>query len=219
MKSLGITFVFLIALSGFSQEEKEKFLIEKGQWNLETDLNINLAERESSFGVDSENDTFSFEIQPKLGYFISDNLVLGLGLGYGYSNSEFMSANSESLITGTTNTFSITPYVKKFFPISQNLAIQLQAETRYSKSKTDNESQFNPDDSETRTILIGLRPGLAYRISDSILLQGNFGLLSYQNRKVEFDSQEGNISSEDKLSSFGLNLSSTNIFLGLSILL
>ena len=219
MKSLCIALVFLITISAFSQEENEKFLIEKGQWNLETDLNINFTERESSFGVESENDIFSFEIQPKLGYFINDNLVLGLGLGYGYSNSEFMSANSESLITGTTNTFSITPYVKKFFPITKNLAIQLQAETRYSNSKTDNESQFNPNDSESRTFLIGLRPGLAYRISDHFLLQGNFGLLSYQNRKVEFDSEEDNISSEDKSSSFGLNLSSTNIFFGLSILL
>jgi len=109
--------------------------------------------------------------------------------------------------------------VKKFFPITKNLAIQLQAETRYSNSKTDNESQFNPNDSESRTFLIGLRPGLAYRISDHFLLQGNFGLLSYQNRKVEFDSEEDNISSEDKSSSFGLNLSSTNIFFGLSILL
>ncbi len=225
MKKLLIICLTLSTTLVFCQDETEKFLIEKGTWNLETDLSLSFSDFENSNGPNLANnnrngDSFGFDISPKAGYFINDNLVLGLGLGYGYNKTETEDNSRQDFpLISESNSISFFPYVKKFFPIGNKFSLHLQGEARFSNFKNESKRDDSLTESESRVFLIGIRPGLSFKISDNFLIQSHIGLLSFQNRNTETDNSDDGNTLEYNSSTFGLNLTSSNISLGISILL
>ncbi|WP_178984632.1 porin family protein [Winogradskyella helgolandensis] len=202
----------------FSQEKNEDFLIEKGLWSIEGEFSIN------SINSDYPNDIgniaredFNFNIAPKVGYIISDNLILGLGIGYSYLKTEFENENSNDLNINDSKTNSIEffPYIKKFFPVSKKLALHLQGETRFTFRKNTFINYYNDERvNNSELLFIGIRPGISYNMSKNILLQANVGSLGYQHASSEVDDVE-----TEKSNSFGFNFNTSNLTFGLTILL
>lgn len=217
MKKSIIIMLCLFANIVFSQDENDTFLIEKGTWVVEGDFGLNFGNSNNVSGTTiSDNSGFSFNIAPKVGYFISDNLQLGLGLAYGYTKFDNSDGNSPNIneTTSKRNSYGIFPYLKKFFPVGKKLSFHLVAETRFEVFNTNFVGNDNFSESSSDVFSINLRPGINYRFTDHILMQANFGRLGYNYAKQELDDTTSRESND-----FGFNLSSSSLTFGIVVLL
>jgi hypothetical protein len=215
--------LFLILFTSISfgqdnQDDKEQFTIEKGTWSLEADFSINSGHNDffnETVVIDSKD--FSFGVSPKIGYAISENLILGLGFGYAYSKSENENENEQILRTtsSTSNFFAISPFVKKFFPVSEKIAFHLQGETRFTFGKNNFENSDNTErESRNESIFVGIRPGINLSLTKNILLQANFASFGYTYSSGETDGIQNS-----ETNSLSFNFGSSSFMFGMIILL
>ncbi|MGB1043167.1 MAG: outer membrane beta-barrel protein, partial [Tenacibaculum sp.] len=181
-KLLFISMIFVFGISN-GQEKKEKLTIKKGTWYLNgsTYLNSN-----DSFQENNENTSnqLNFNISPKIGYTIEDNLIIGIGLGYGYNESNYNDTN-----TGNNNSYSIFPYVKKHFSIGKNLTFSILGEINYTYSENNNNYYNNLSlesvNSTSNSYSIMIKPGITYFVSNKFALEANIGSLGYTRNSVK----------------------------------
>ncbi len=204
MKKLLLSTMLLALSFAHGQEKKEKLTIEKGTWY--TSANFSLGH--NSFELEGSPETskyFNFNLSPKIGYTINDNLIIGLGVGYGYSKSE---SGSE---IGKGNSYQIFPYVKKHFPLGKKLTISLQGEFNYSYSDYSSNINSIPYERSSNQYFIGIKPGITYFLNKNIALEANIGSLGYSKTNQD----ENNLPDRES-DSFQFNINSTDLMFGLS---
>ncbi len=224
MKKVLLLVTVLAAGSVFAQDSKdEKFEIEKGSWNLGGDLSFRFADSDESTQTRfSESENSSIAVFPNVGYAVGKNLITGLSLGYGYSKTESLNAQDgfeEFRGSGDRHTWTIAPYVRKFFPIGKKAAFYAQAEAGYSRSKAENEddnTNLTLNETTSKTYFFGLRPGLSYFVSNSLALETRLGFLGYTKTDVDFESDTGTPEGSASTDSIEFSLDSSNIFFGLT---
>ncbi|KAF2518521.1 porin family protein [Flavobacterium salilacus subsp. salilacus] len=154
------------------------------------------------FGSEKTGDfkATEFNFSPRAGYFVSDNIALGLALGYNNTkqDEEFGFGTAEV----TTNTFEIGAFGRYYFmPASQfSLFTQLGVNYGTTKSEIDNE-EFN----KANGFNVEFAPGISYFISEHFALEATFGVLSYTT--VEPDEDDADSTNTFQL---GLNMSDIN---------
>ena len=205
-KLLLITILFFngITIAQNADSEKEKITITKGTWSIGGQTSLNIFDNESNNNniTDSANGV-SFSLTPDVGYVIKNNLILGLGLGYGYSESE----NDNSGNSFYRNTFIVSPYIQKFYPINNKLFFTLRGELKYSRSNLKNySSSFNNSTSNRSNYFAGIRPGVSFFVSKKIALDATFGALGYSRDVSENPSNLSKYSRNNFI--FDLNASS-----------
>lgn len=206
LMTIAVTFFSMVANA---QTDSEKFIIEKGTWSLGGSFALGSAHT-SSERVDYPRDfkSFSINIRQDVGYFIAPNLQAGLQLGYGYSKNKY----EESVLTELKrSSFSIEPYLRKFFGLSSKFSVSLTGSPYYNFSQNDEYSdneQFGQLRSENYGV--NIRPGIFFMLSEKFSLNADFGRLYYSHFS---DSRDGEDS--EKSDQFGLSFSTDNIWLGL----
>ncbi len=146
-------------------------------------LNLNSNSLSTTSGTTTVNgdSQFKWNFAPEVGYYLSDNLAIGLSLGI-----ESSSVTSPISDTANSVTSSITWVVSPF--------------ARYSFAKTGNFSFFGEGNliigggssqvttgstilqgPATSTFGIGVQPGIFYDLSDKVSLIATLGGLSYSN--------------------------------------
>lgn len=129
-------------------------------------------------------------VTPDFGYFLSDNLAVGVALGYTHESNE------NGITQGTkvsTNAYGINPYARYFFHTSERLSLFLQPGVLYSTNKVG-------DADASHVFYAGIQPGLEYKLSDKFDFVGHIGNVGY------FD--YGNSTSAFE---FNLNMSTINL--------
>ncbi|MDR5590735.1 outer membrane beta-barrel protein [Christiangramia sp. SM2212] len=209
MKSFIALFaILLFSLISNAQEESETFLIEKDTWSLGGFLSIGGSNREDTDMTPyNDLDSFSFSIRPETGYFVSDNLALGLSLGYSYGRTKYN--GSELRDKSIRHNIMVSPYARKFFAISPKIAFTLMGSLEYSYDRFENIGDSDLDYTETNIYGVNLRPGFSYLLSDKFTIDANIGNIYYSYLDRLNDGREDMSSSN-----YGLNLSS-NIYLGI----
>jgi hypothetical protein len=213
MKKLLFITILLISNILIGQEERQKFKIYKGLWNIEGNISLDFGNTKNYEPIDYnlELKSFNFRFSPKLGYSINDNLIIGIGLGYHYYKSEgetYENFNNNRTING----YSFYPYLKKYIPIGKKLAFHIQGEARFSNDFYKSENRNTKF--KNNSIFIGLRPGISYNLSKEILFQANFGALGYYNGTTKTNDIITN-----KSNSFNFNFSSSELLFGLTVFL
>ncbi len=196
-------------LYGYSQEKKEKFAIPQGTWLTGGSLSFSTYNNKKN---NNDGTTNNIGFYPKLGYMINNNLELGVSLGYSYSNSEQDSYSYND----KRNDYSISPYIKRYFPIGKKLAFHSRFGAAYNKTETKREHKENTDNSKYHhnSFSINLRPGFTYSLTEKFVMYTNIGSLSYVN------GESGSTGSDDlKFNRFGFDLSTSDIQWGIIILL
>lgn len=172
--------MLLATTMGWSQEKEKKFLIKKGTWNVTGQIATNF--NKATFSNNSTTDEFRFNIIPSAGYFINDNLSLGLQVGYMYRKVENNVASPSNIREEISHSVSLSPYIKKYLPISKSLAFSLQGSVSYAYGNSKGTSNTgNIPGSYSYSFGAAIRPGISYFVSKSIALEANIGALSYQN--------------------------------------
>jgi hypothetical protein len=180
---------------------------EKGTWVFGGDLNFRTANYESfNPGDTSINKSNSLAIAVRTGYvFTKNNLEFGLGLSYNTSKINHSYDNSEF----KNNTSTISPYVRKYFPVNENFSFFLQGEVAF--SIVNSESDNNLTENEGKSIFIGIRPGFVYFVTKNIALNSTIGALGYGYFTNERDGMQ---TFEDN--NFTFSLASSNIMFGIA---
>jgi hypothetical protein len=180
---------------------------EKGTWVFGGDLNFRTANNESfNPGGTSIYKANGFAIAVRTGYvFTKNNLEFGLGLTYNtskindsYNNSEFKN-----------NTYTISPYVRKYFPVNENFSFFLQGEIAF--SSVNSESNNSLTENEGNSIFTGIRPGFVYFVTKNIALNSTIGALGYNYFTNERDGMKTLESNN-----FTFSLASSNIMFGIA---
>lgn len=174
----------------------------------------------------SENTTQqNFKIIPTAGIFVAPNLVVGTGLGYTYSKLNYTQALYSgpliSLIdyTGKTNAVTVTPFVRKYWTLSEKLYFfgQLQVPMEFGKLRQDAfvtdvyeptgyvSYQTLSNDRRHTAIGINVKPGLDYFLNKNWSVEATIGEFGYRSL-MHKDEDQLNI----KDYNFGLNLSAVS---------
>lgn len=149
-----------------------------------------------------------FTIAPRVGFFVSDNIALGLELGYVSTTSdvgEYDPFLGEYSYEVKNNTFAIGGFARYYSTPANDFSFFGQLSVAYASSKREVSLPGTTAD-KANGFNIGLAPGISYFISDNFALEATIGLLSYNTAKPDYEGAE----STDTFN-IGLNLNNINI--------
>lgn len=157
-----------------------------------------------SVGVGSQstgdNKSNSFNISPRVGYFLMDNIAVGAALGY-----ESGKTKSPGEPDFKQNEFSIGVFGRYYVTPATGFSLFGQLGLDYIHATSEWDVPGAPKNS-SNAFQIGLAPGVNYFVSSNFALEATFGILSFRTDSPD----EG-----DNTDNFNLGLNFTNINLGL----
>lgn len=137
----------------------------------------------------------TFSIAPTVGFFVSQNIALGLGLGF--SSSKITKEEGDDAFKTTTTT--IGAYGRYYFTPAAKFSVFGQLSVEYATTK------FNPSDLKVNGFGLGLSPGVNYFLNRNFAIEASWGALNYASAKADVDGAEASNDFE-----FGLNLDNIN---------
>jgi hypothetical protein len=221
-----VLFVLLLVfagLIGYSQTEKGTMFIGGGiNFSGNSDVNLDTVTRYDicSYGVN---------IHPDFGYFVKDNLAIGVMLNLGYSSSK--NSYDRKYPNTSNQTDNRTSYMvgagffgNYYIKISEHFDFLINGEVSFAyntsvlkRSTSDTSNQYNalyPEKTDNRgyTAGVSFSPGVVWFINPKLGIQASFGRLYYnysysKDHNVDFDNY-------DKSSNYGVSLNLSTLYFG-----
>ncbi|MDJ1501687.1 outer membrane beta-barrel protein [Xanthocytophaga agilis] len=155
MKKIFIAAIAMIsAMTATAQVEQGKLFI-NGQFGVSS----------KSYEANSNYKYSSFALTPSVGYFVSDQFAVGLGLGFTTTKNKYI--NNTNVVTETTPTVNVSPFVRYYIPTSGD-KFHFFAQSRLGfgfgkeKTKTEFANSTNTTESKVNTIDFSISPGFAF---------------------------------------------------------
>ena len=204
MKKLTLIAVLAFAGTGNAQTETVSTLpTAKGNWIIggSTNLGFNsnkVTQKSGDYSVDGQKN-FTFNVTPTVGYFVIDNLAVGLDLGYEVKKyDEYLGFEEKMKVTAST--FSVLPSATYYFKTDSKAFPYVGAGAGYAlnSSKTETIAPY-----KTNFFQLKAKAGLAYFITPSIAVDLAF---SYDQLSTKFN--ETQMIRENKVifKNFGANI-------------
>lgn len=147
------------------------------------------------FGTTSTGDLSEseFTIAPRVGFFVSDNIAIGVELGYVSSTSDV--ATFDPIIGETSyelknNTFAIGGFGRYYATPASDFSIFGQLSIAYATSKSEAADLDGSSEFKANGFNFGLAPGISYFVSDNLALEATFGVLGYTTLKPDYEGAE-----------------------------
>lgn len=151
----------------------------------------------------------NFNISPAVGYFIMDNIAVGLRIGYGSNKStqeNYLGVNGDERVDKNSN-FTVSPFARYYMEMGDKAGIFVDGAIDIGSGKTTTEittgGTTNSTEPTSSSFGVNIRPGVYWFVTDKIGLEGTFGSLGWNQNKTD---DGANPATETKASSFGLNL-------------
>jgi outer membrane protein len=186
MKKIVLSLAALFAITFANAQEETSG--GKGFSNGDMFLSGALGYSTTSTGDISES---QFRIAPRIGFFVSNNIALGLELGYITTTSDetYEGPFGPQIYQVENNTFAIGGFGRYYATPANDFSIFGQLSIAYASSKTEI-SIAGVDSYKATGFDFGLAPGLSYFVSDNLALEATFGILSYTTAKPDFEGAE-----------------------------
>ena len=163
-------------------------------------------------GVSSEKEadvTFSgFTFAPKAGYFVTNNIAIGLGLGFESSKED----NGVNRLN-KDNAFSVGAFGRYYFTPGSQFSIFGQLGFDITSTKSTEEVVIGPittiTEFKSNGFNVALAPGVNYFLSKHFAVEATWGILSYNTDKPD-------VAGADATNTFNLGLDLRSINLGLT---
>ncbi|WP_455674866.1 porin family protein [Phocaeicola sp.] len=133
--------------------------------------------------------TTTFKIMPEVGYELDENWSIGTVVGYEYNKTGDVKIN----------TLNIAPYARYSFLNSDLVRLFVDGGFGFSTSKVKGSDALNSWN-------VGLKPGLAIKLSDHFCLIAKYGFFGYKNSEIDNDGAS--------VKQFGLNLDTDELSFG-----
>ena len=187
--------LLLILFIGFGSSVS-KVQMQQGSWMLEGSAGL---ERSRSYFPDTDeksNPVSGFTLHPKVGYFVSDNLAIGLSglLGSTWSrNKNYDPKIPYNYKKGNILNYGGGLFIRKYFPINESLSFfgEIGSEIFWVRQKSiSNEPSGKVIEVQRRTFSANGILGIQYLISPKVGIHMQTTLLQYQKMKslVEYGS-------------------------------
>ena len=143
----------------------------------------------------------NFYFRPEVGYFLTENIALGLGIEFGSAKNDGLDAYSD---TYKTNEFSGEVFGRYYFTPANQFSLFAQVGLGLGNVKMEDGAG-----NEQKVNAFGINAGLGanYFLTSNWALQANWGLLGYSSAKVDAPGAEA-------YTSFGLNVDLSAINFG-----
>lgn len=158
----------------------------------------------NSFNPGSKNNSFS--VDPRLGFGLANNWIVGVGIGYSYSKSKTTGNgyNSES----STSQVSPALFVRKFHPFGDKFGIFGQAEAEYSIGTAKSRQGNIPEaKSDINGYSVAVRPGAYFKASRRFVIEASIGSVGYSSSTTKPDGSNIKVRNSQFNASFTNNLS------------
>jgi Outer membrane protein beta-barrel domain len=200
-KLIVLSLVALSTLTVNAQRKKTRANTSQGNWALRVGAGFNTTSNDE-VGTNAIIKNTKISVMPSIGYFIADNLEIGLNIGI--SNDKNTNTDINSIISSaTTNMLNASVYGMKYFPINNWFAVTGAVELGLGNGEVKTQvNNFSPV-SNTRNEFGGAANlGMAFTPVNNLAIQANIislGAVSGTESKVapERDSNYSN---------FGLNV-------------
>ena len=190
MKKTFLLLIFCVTITvSFSQNTKNGFF--KGNAFVGGSLGF-------SSEKDGETKKTTIDFSPKIGFFITNNLAIGMDLGYGQNKTITTSIVGENKTILTVGAFG-----KYYFNPSNQFSLFGNLGFDYN-STNDLIAKY-----KTNGFDIGLSPGVSYFLSNNFVLEASIG-------KIGFVSTKPDVKEAVSKSTFDFNLNISTITFGLS---
>lgn len=144
--------------------------MEKGSWIVSGKTGIDFSSATTKYTAEGQSydgpKVSTFTITPSVGYFVANNIAVGVDLGFTSTKTTFKNSALEFDYEEKTSVFSILPNATYYFPTASNLRPYLGAGIGYgSLTSTD---FFNDEETTKGGFLWGAKGGLLYMLNSNI---------------------------------------------------
>lgn len=177
MKKLLAAAVFALLGTGAFAQTSQGTVVVTGQFTFTTST----SESTLNDTISNKSSGTAFRIAPSIGYMLGENLELGAGFNYTHSKTKNINFNSQGdshEMTTKTNVFAISPYLKKYFILSEKFALTGQFSTGLGVHKTKYSTNTGCQP-KGFSFTAALAPGITYFPSDKFGVSAGLGGLRY----------------------------------------
>jgi hypothetical protein len=153
---------------------------------------------------------FSFDLSPRVGYFLSDRLAAGIGLGFSNSVTQFPDDDPDKR---TRSRFYFEPFLR-YYLISGKAGIFAEASVGTYVGKDKIFYDTTTDEWNNFGIFAGVSPGVYYFISEKLAVEAWIGWIGIETDVNKYDDDDKDVYTE-----FRMSLYPSNISLGLKFIL
>jgi len=148
--------------------------------------------------AESETKTTNFSLIPSVGYFVADNLAVGINLGYSTSKTEYTILNNTN--TSKSSGFGVGPFARYYKHTSnEDFAIYGQVSALFGFGKN---TDTNDNETKSSSMDIALSPGLVYFFNEHWAVELGFRGIGYYKQDPDKDTDD------DENSTFQIGLNS-----------
>jgi len=192
---LSLTVIAGLTLAANAQE----FGFKQGDIILEGNIGFN-----STNDKDVEEKESSFSFTPKVGYFVTDKIAVGVQLGFSSAKQEDYGTGSESI--DKANAFGVGVFGRYYFlELGKRFKTYAEAGLGYATSKSETEAGGTTvEDPKVNTLGFNVGVGANYFITERLSLNvGLTNLINFGTSKVDVDGAES-------VSNFGAQVGQVN---------
>lgn len=157
-----------------------------------------------------------YSLNPNVGYFIAENLIIGIGLSVSKFTAKTEANPSYQSGTSSNQSFGFSPFGRYYKMLGERAGFfgQLTGSFLQGNIKTENTptNKFN-------TISLGLAPGFVFFPSPKIGLETTVGYLGYHRRKYKSEATNQTNASESLVNGFSASVEASNVLLGINFYL
>ena len=162
-----------------------------------------------------EAKTSTFNFTPRVGYFVNNNIAIGVAFGYSSQKDERGGYYYDPLVDDyfayeqKRTSIDVGAFGRYYFTPSSKFSIFGQLGASYQFSKFEYAADYGGE-TKTNGFVVAVAPGINYFISSHFALEATFGILSYTTSKPDYDAMFADETSTNSFE-FGLNLSNINL--------
>lgn len=188
MKKITLIASLIFATTLNAQTEPTNLPTAKGNWIIGGSTNLGFSSNKSTIKTDNYSadgqKTTKFNVTPTVGYFVIDNLAVGINLGYEVQKyDEVFYDNQQTKVTNST--FSVIPSLTYFVEADSKAFPYVSVGAGYGFFNTKTGSYPS---TKTNFFALGAKAGLAYFITPSIAI--DLGL-TYQQLSTKYNAHDG----------------------------
>ncbi|WP_426489699.1 hypothetical protein [Hymenobacter sp. 102] len=168
----------------------------------------------------------SFNVSPRVGIFIADNLAAGLSIGYSSQKATapyydyYSSGNPVTYQRiDRSNTLYAAPFLRYYYLPTATFGVYGQLTASYGMGKNTSENSApnqSKNEAKNSGFGIGISPALVFFPIDKLGLELAFGGIGYERNTVKTDAARNQLEGKTTSSRFGANFGLDQLSLGAS---